>query len=336
MSSSKLGTIYLGKRGAAESHLLIVKQLLFSGVDLKVAISSKNQKLQEYRELDTKLFVLNLPTSVREMAEFVFKKQSVTGLVEFFRGCKWVYFYLPHPWDNFIARSLLKENIKVLRSIHDSKRHPGDRWPTRKSMVRQIRFSSEVITHSFFVAQRIGLQSQPIVIPLPVPKRRLGNSSSIKTVLFIGRFRAYKGIKELMKAWPKVLDAFPAAELVLAGEGKIKKGLAMPNVRIINRWLSPHEIENLIDSSTCVVFPYKEASQSGPLSLAISAFKPVVVTNVGGLMEQVANACHYEVEFNSDSIAIGIIGALAMDVQYESETKENRDLADYLIEKSKS
>jgi glycosyltransferase involved in cell wall biosynthesis len=203
-------------------------------------------------------------------------------------------------------------------------------------MVRQIRFSSEVITHSFFVAQRIGLQSQPIVIPLPVPKRRLGNSSSIKTVLFIGRFRAYKGIKELMNAWPKVLDAFPAAELVLAGEGKIKKGLAMPNVRIINRWLSPHEIENLIDSSTCVVFPYKEASQSGPLSLAISAFKPVVVTNVGGLMEQVANACHYEVEFNSDSIAIGIIGALAMDVQYESETKENRDLADYLIEKSKS
>jgi hypothetical protein len=53
-------------------------------------------------------------------------------------------------------------------------------------------------------------------------------------------------------------------------------------------------------------------------------------------MEQVANACHYEVEFNSDSIAIGIIGALAMDVQYETETKENRDLADYLIEKSKS
>lgn len=334
MSSSKLGSVYLGKKGAAESHLLILRQLLASGVDLKVVISSQNQKLHEYTQLKIDLLVLDLPKNPLDSLFHLKKKQS-TNLAYFFNGCKTIYFYLPHPLDNRIAKLLIRKKFWVIRSIHDYKRHPGDKWPTRASLYRQIKFSSEIIVHSNFVAQRIGPSVKLQIFSLPVPRRFVEMRSPIKIALFVGRFRAYKGIDQLLAAWPKVLETSPDARLILAGDGKIKKFGDLSNVTIINKWLGNNEIEKLIDLSTCVVFPYKEASQSGPLSLAISAHKPVVVTDVGGLLEQAVKGVYFQIDFSSESIASGILKAFESDVPYENESNENRDLADYLIEKSK-
>ena len=299
-----------------------------------MVISSKNQKLKEYQQLGIELFILEVPVNIRQLIGF-FKKNVLRDLVPFLFDCNTVYFYMPHPMDNWIARALIRQKINVIRSIHDCRRHPGDWWPTKVSIKRQIRYSSEIVAHSEFVAQRVGSSIRPIVLPLPVPKRRIKRRNITKTVLFIGRFRAYKGIDLLLEAWPKVLRVIPEAKLVLAGDGNLKKFGELTNVTIVNRWLESGEIERLIDSSSCVVFPYIEASQSGPLSLAISAHRPVVITNVGGLMEQAAKGCYFEANFSSDSIAAAILEAIASSFEYRNETIENRELADYLIEKSK-
>jgi glycosyltransferase involved in cell wall biosynthesis len=331
MSNPKLGTVYLGKKGGAESHLLIAKQLLVSKVDLKIVISSQNQKISEYESLGAEILVLDLSINRKGIIDF-FRKKTLIKLIGFFSGCRSVYFYLPHPFDNFIARALLRENFWVIRSIHDHMRHPGDTWPTKASLSRQIRFSSEIVTHSQFVAGRIEKRAKTSVKPLPAPLRQTNNMNGDKVVLFVGRFKAYKGIKHLLLAWPKVINDFPDAKLILAGDGKIKLSQNLKNITVINKWLSSGDIEKLIDASSCVVFPYRQASQSGPLSLAISAHKPVVITNVGGLKEQAVKGTHFEVELTAESISCGIIKALQTDIQFGSETIENRELADYLIE----
>jgi glycosyltransferase involved in cell wall biosynthesis len=334
MSRPQIGMIYLGKRGAAESHLLLLRQLAGTKVDLKVVLSSQNQKLQEYQNLDADLLVLDLPIDIKGFVRFIFGKDFRSRIVNFFIETRLVYFYIPHPLDNSIARSLLKSGTTVLRSIHDDKCRPGDKWPTRLSLIRQIRYSSGIVTHSSYVAQKISSRVNSRVIPLPTPRRLMKRRSDTKIVLFVGRFRKYKGIHKLLKAWPKVLESVPNATLIVAGDGESYSFPDLPNTLFINKWLKSEEIEELIDSSTCVVFPYREASQSGPLSLAISAAKPVVVTDVGGLLEQAANGIYFKVDYLSESISSGIVAALGSESPISRETCENRELADFLVEKS--
>lgn len=334
MSRPQIGMIYLGKRGAAESHLLLVRQMANCKVDLKVVLSSQNQKLQEYQSLDVDLLVLDLPINVKGLIRFIFRREFKSKLLKFLIESRLVYFYIPHPLDNSIARILLKSGITVLRSIHDYKRHPGDRWPTRLSLIRQIRYSSEIVTHSNYVAQKISSKVRSRVMPLPTPRRQMKRRSDTKLVLFVGRFRKYKGIHQLLEAWPKVLHSVPSATLIVAGDGEAYNFPQLPNTMFLKKWLKSEEIEELIDSSTCVVFPYREASQSGPLSLAISAAKPVVVTGVGGLLEQAAKGIYFKVDNSPESIASGIVSALANEYPIIGETCENRTLADFLVERS--
>ena len=58
-------------------------------------------------------------------------------------------------------------------------------------------------------------------------------------------------------------------------------------VEIVNRWIYDDEIYRFFEEADLVVMPYLEASQSGVIMLAYSFGKPFIVTDVGGLSEQV-------------------------------------------------
>lgn len=122
-----------------------------------------------------------------------------------------------------------------------------------------------------------------LVVTNPSQRRRPGG----RMVLFVGRIRPYKGVDLLLEAWAS--RNFGGAELVIAGEGRIPSAVALPSVRVINRWLSEREIEELIASAALVVLPYREASQSGIVPIAKALGVPVVATPVGGLPEQFIN-----------------------------------------------
>ena len=53
--------------------------------------------------------------------------------------------------------------------------------------------------------------------------------------------------------------------------------------------MTRQEMIEEISSSDLVIFPYTEASQSGTIPICRALGKPVVVTPVGGLNEQVEN-----------------------------------------------
>ena len=115
-------------------------------------------------------------------------------------------------------------------------------------------------------------------------------------VLMAGRLHAYKGLDVLLRAWPGVVAACPAAQLVVAGAGHLafcRRALhsMKSKVRVIHRYLTDHEMAELIAESAVVALPYVEASQSG-MALAAAAFgKAVVASRVGAIPEVV---CHNE------------------------------------------
>ncbi|TKJ42538.1 hypothetical protein CEE37_02290 [candidate division LCP-89 bacterium B3_LCP] len=114
-----------------------------------------------------------------------------------------------------------------------------------------------------------------------------------KNVLFFGRWEYYKGIDVLIDAEPIITDKVPDTLITLAGEGRlslneIDKRIANPDHFIIKNYsIADEEVPDLFRQADVVVLPYREATQSGPLHIAGSFARPVVVSSVGAMPEVV-------------------------------------------------
>jgi len=112
-----------------------------------------------------------------------------------------------------------------------------------------------------------------------------------RQILFFGRLLPYKGIDILIDAFKLLVQRYPDYRLVVAGRGTVPpklKALAINSrVEIYNDWLSDKEINRKCIESDFAVFPYIDASQSGAVAVAQSLGRPVIVTRVGGLPEQI-------------------------------------------------
>lgn len=100
----------------------------------------------------------------------------------------------------------------------------------------------------------------------------------------------YKGLPlfveacELLRGWG--LDF----RIGVAGEGNLgawASRLARLDADIFNRWLDYDEVSRIMSQYDCMVLSNIEASQSGVVALAHGGGMPVVVTPIGGLVEQV-------------------------------------------------
>jgi glycosyltransferase involved in cell wall biosynthesis len=117
------------------------------------------------------------------------------------------------------------------------------------------------------------------------------------TLFFIGRFVWFKGIFNLVKAMPFVLEEFPKTKLIMVGQGwdfanlkKLVEELKLnEKILLVNRWLSEKEkVAHYALADVCV-FPSITEPFGIVASEAMAMEKPVVVgaSNVNGLKEQV-------------------------------------------------
>ncbi len=122
-------------------------------------------------------------------------------------------------------------------------------------------------------------------------KEALGWSEDTKYLLFFGLVRAYKGLDLLIEALA-LLESNEKYKLVIAGEfyedqKKYDKLIAEKNLenRIIirNEYIPNEDIPKLFCASEAIVLPYRTATQSGVVPIALHFRRPVIVTRVGGL-----------------------------------------------------
>ena len=104
-------------------------------------------------------------------------------------------------------------------------------------------------------------------------------------LLMLGRINLYKGLGLFTRAVLPMLDQFEKVTVA----GKFDKRLLskkIQGIQYIDKYLSEDEIAQLLSEYHILVLPYSEASQSGVLPLGLQTTIPMVITNVGGLMEQ--------------------------------------------------
>lgn len=124
-------------------------------------------------------------------------------------------------------------------------------------------------------------------------KENLGLEEDCQYFLFFGLIRAYKGLDLLIEALYKV-KSDKKFKLLIAGEfyedekkyRKLISELELEDKIIIrNEYIPDFEVPNYFCACSAVILPYRTATQSGVVPVAIHFEKPVIVTEVGSLSE---------------------------------------------------
>ena len=196
----------------------------------------------------------------------------------------------------------LRRRYPVVATVHDVQPHPGadDSWRKRLERKAVTRFADRLVVHRERLrGQLVATSGRP---PSEVRLAARGHYGFLRdlapepapagmrepaTVLFFGRIRAYKGLRYLLAAAPKVRDRIPGVRFVIAGEGDLRPYARQLRERSLfevhNRFIPDREVAWHFRRAAAVALPYIEASDSGILGIAWSCGTAVVASAVGCL-----------------------------------------------------
>lgn len=223
----------------------------------------------------------------------------------------WTPFFAPA--YGVMARRLAARGVRVAAIVHNV--HPHER---RHALVSPLagyflkrcgallalsdRVAADV--RALGVAAPVHMAPHPVYghfgdpLPRAEARRRLGVPEDADVLLFFGFVRAYKGLRTLLRALPRVLARRPAAQLLIAGEfyederayRDLIASLGLGDaVRVRGEYIPEEEVGLYFSAANLVVQPYESATQSGVAQTAWHFDRPVVTTDVGGLAEVVSD-----------------------------------------------
>jgi glycosyltransferase involved in cell wall biosynthesis len=118
-------------------------------------------------------------------------------------------------------------------------------------------------------------------------------------ILSFGLIRRYKGTSYLIRAFEQLpAEILEKSRLLIVGEiwedrkelfDQIKNSPANNKITLIDEYVPDEEVNIYFSAADTVVLPYLRASQSGIAHIAMTFGKPVIVSEVGGLKESMAN-----------------------------------------------
>lgn len=163
-------------------------------------------------------------------------------------------------------------------------------------------------------------------------------------LLFFGYVRKYKGLNVLLGAMPEILKKNSKAKLLIVGEfydspdkyyEQINNLGIKDSVKVVQRFVPNEEVGLYYSIADLVILPYLSATQSGVLNIAYGFGKPVIVTDVGGLSEDVIDGkTGYVIKPGNEDEIINAVNRFFEDrSNVDYETNINKKLDDNLFNK---
>ena len=131
------------------------------------------------------------------------------------------------------------------------------------------------------------------IVPRRQAEKELGLQSGLKTLLFFGLIRKYKGLDILLESFGSLPDDY---QLVIAGEAygdfseyarAIETNRNKERIKLFERYIPDSEVKLFFSAADAVVLPYRSATQSGVGALAAHFEVPMIVTDTGSLRRNV-------------------------------------------------
>lgn len=293
---------YWGRRGGGAQFSLSLAQALASE-GCALSLSRQNTLIDAFRALPAPRQEVDTYNGLAGFVAGFARLPALTARLCRFakaQGASVVLSGMSHPWTPFVAPALTRAGLAFVPIVHDAAPHPGDVAPLFSwRLDRELAAAQAAVVLSDAVADMIMARRPDLpLIRLPIGAHLPYGAATTTAArqsdfLFFGRIRRYKGLDLLREAWPAVRAAHPGATLRILGEGDLEAcapGLAaLPGVKADLRWVADEAMAAEIASADALVLPYREASQSGVVPLALALGVPVIVTAVGGLGAQVEN-----------------------------------------------
>ena len=175
------------------------------------------------------------------------------------------------------------------------------------------------------------------IIEKSVAREKLGLDQNGKYILFFGFIRDYKGLDLLLKALADERVKAAGIKAIVAGEfytdskpyEDLIDELGIRDRLVLHTDFIPNsEVGYYFGASDLVVQPYKTATQSGISQMAYHFELPMLVTNVGGLPEIVADGkAGYVTEVDEKAIADAMLDFY--------ENNRDHDFREYVKEEKK-
>lgn len=228
--------------------------------------------------------------------------------------------------------------ICIADNIIPHEKRPGDRLFTNyfvKGVDGFIAMSKEVFRDiDIFVRKPVKrFAAHPVydhygeIIPRQEALRKLNLSPDYRYLLFFGFIREYKGLDLLLEAMNDNRLREKPVKLIIAGEyygnqeyynDLINRFGLQDKLVLRTDYIPSDEINNYFCAADLIVQPYKSATQSGVTQIGYHFDKAMLVTDVGGLSEIIADRkSGYVVPPNGSAIADAIVDF------YESEREKD-------------
>jgi len=196
----------------------------------------------------------------------------------------------PSALDTMLTRSLLKLADRYIVHVEENIQHLHELYSIHRELVTQIHMGTHGTAYK---------NSNNTYSPLEA-KKVLGLEETAKVILFFGNIREYKGIDDFIEALAVVRQLYNGKVVgLIVGQpwGKFDKYQQLisahgldENIKTWLHYIPMTEVSKFFQASDVVVLPYtKMDGQSGVGNIALDFYKPMVVTNVGGLPELVLN-----------------------------------------------
>ncbi len=133
-------------------------------------------------------------------------------------------------------------------------------------------------------------------VPREIAADHLRIDPKLKTILFFGLIRDYKGLDILLDSFSQLDESY---QLIIAGEPygsfdkyqkKIDSSPNKNNIKLFTKYIPDQDIPYYFCAADVCVLPYRSATQSGISSVSYYYETPLITTAVGGLKETIADA----------------------------------------------
>jgi glycosyltransferase involved in cell wall biosynthesis len=241
----------------------------------------------------------------------------------------WIPFMAP-ALGTIVAQAGKNNHTKVIAiadNIIPHERRFGDKMLTQyflKSVDSVVVMSKKVLEDlKLFRPTKAVLTPHPlydnygVIVPKEKARATLGFRNDDKILLFFGLIRQYKGLDILIKAMANEQIREEKINLIVAGEfyddqkqyhDLIAKHDLQDRIKVFAEFIAHDKVNFFFSAADAVVLPYRGGTQSGVTNLAFHFRKPVIITNVGGIAENVKHGeTGFIVQPEATSLAKGIL-----------------------------
>ncbi|WP_051211878.1 glycosyltransferase family 4 protein [Butyrivibrio fibrisolvens] len=279
----------------------LVEGLQKAGVDVYACICKEIDNYNEWNEKipADHLYIMRRPWS--RIKHPISTVKELINIKSFFSGIHFDYWIDTFPIGRCHTIAKVLEYDESIGIDHDVIPHSSttDKDSSKTKSILSKFDNIAVLSKRFIelAKEKHGLDDSHVfyirhgAMEYPLPGTETPNSDYDVNYLFFGRIEGYKGLHVLSDAYKKLSITYKNVSLTVAGNGDFSEYedefKCLDRCSVINRYIEDDDIALLFSKPrTVVVLPYTDASQSGVVAMAFNYKVPVIVSDTGGLREQ--------------------------------------------------